>query len=575
LSNIDVHQPHLGADLSEVESGDELEQQPYIAEQRPSRSKRLPQRYRESNNLVLGVNYRPTGEIPTPSSYEEAVQGKHSREWRLAIRDQLQSLEANHTWDIVDEPKDINLIDTKWVFKIKMLPNGQIDKYKARLCARGFTQEYGIDYLDTFSPVIRMESLRILLALAAIRDLEVHQMDVVSAYLLGELEEEAYLKPPKGLGVPPGKALKLKKGMPGLKQSGRVWNKTITAFFERAGLRSIPADHSVFTNASRSLIVALYVDDLVILAPTVAEMEPLKKALSGTFEMKDLGEAKYILGISIRRDRSQRTLSINQGHYIKELLNASGVRSNQRVSTPANGYANIIKAEPDEPLTDVCGYQTLVGKLNWLARASRPDISFVIQKLSQFAHKPSVRHLGGARYVLQYLARTADFTIKYSREELPRLDGYADADYAADETRRSTMGYIFMFAKGPITWSSKLQRSISTSTTEAEYYALAYAGKEAVWIQNLLNQLGYAECSTGPTSLYSDNEGALALVKNPEFHARTKHIDVSAHYIRELAEDKKVETRHAPTNEMLADILTKPLKRVRHQKNVNQIGLSE
>lgn len=182
--------------------------------------------------------------------------------------------------------------------------------------------------------------------------------------------------------------------MPGLKQSGRVWNKTITAFFERAGLRSIPADHSVFINTSRSLIVALYVDDLIILARTVAEMEPLKKALSEAFEMKDLGEAKYILGISIRRDRNQRTLSIDQEHYIKELLNASGLGSNQRASTPANGYANITKAEPDEPIIDVCEYQTLVGKLNWLARASRPDIAFITQKLSQFAHKPSVRHLG-------------------------------------------------------------------------------------------------------------------------------------------------------------------------------------
>lgn len=574
LSNIDVHQPHQAEEPNEIESSDEPERQPATAEQRPTRNKRLPQRYRENSNLVLGMNYTPTAEIPTPSNYEEAVQGKNSREWRLAIQDQLQSLEANHTWDIVDAPRDINLIDTKWVFKIKMLPNGQIDRYKARLCARGFTQEYGIDYLDTFSPVIRMESLRILLALAAVRDLEVHQMDVVSAYLLGELEDDAYLKPPKGLEVPPGKALKLKKGMPGLKQSGRIWNKTITAFFEKAGLRSIPADHSVFTNTSRSIIVAIYVDDLIILARTVAEMEPLKKALSEAFEMKDLGEAKYVLGVSIRRDRSQRTLAMDQEHYIRELVSASGPRLDHRASTPANGYANITKAESDEPLVDVCEYQTLVGKLNWLARTSRPDIAFVTQKLSQFAHKPSVRHLGGARNVLQYLAQTAHLTIKYCEEEPRGLAGYADADYAADETRRSTMGYIFTFAKGPITWSSKLQRSISTSTTEAEYHALAYAGKEAVWIRNLLDQLGYAECSTGPTSLYSDNEGALALVKNPEFHARTKHIDVSAHYIRELAEDKKIKTEYAPTHKMLADILTKPLKKVQHQKNVNQIGLS-
>jgi hypothetical protein len=175
--------------------------------------------------------------------------------------------------------------------------------------------------------------------------------------------------------------------------------------------------------------------------------------------------------------------------------------------------------------------------------------------------------------VLRYLAKTASIRVEYYAQGERNLIGYADADYAADESRKSTMGYIYTFAGGPITWSSKLQRSVSTSTTEAEYLALAHAGKEAVWIRSMLEQLHRFEQVSKPTTIYGDNQGALALVQNPEFHARTKHIDVSAHYVRELSEDQKISLQYIQTGEMLADMLTKPLKKVRHAKNVEQVGL--
>jgi hypothetical protein len=368
-------------------------EQRILTEGRPQRNRRLPQRY---NDAALKVDYSMDEEAPTPNSFDEAVHGKDSRQWKLAIDNQLQSLEANHTWDVVDKPANINLISTKWVFKIKRLPNGQIDKYKARLCARGFTQEYGIDYFETFAPVVRMESLRILLALAAAEDWEIHQMDVVSAYLLGELDEDAYLEVPHGLDVPQGKVLKAVKGLPGLKQSGRTWNRKITTFFEEHGLQSLPADHSVFVNKERTLIVALYVDDLLLFAQTVKEIQPLKQALSAAFEMKDLGEAKFVLGISITRSRAARTLVIDQEHYIRDMLEEHGLDSGRTIATPADGYANLVTREPGEPAADIKDFQKLLGKLNWLVRASRPDIAFMVQKLSQFAHDPGAKHLGGA-----------------------------------------------------------------------------------------------------------------------------------------------------------------------------------
>jgi hypothetical protein len=562
-SNIDVYR------RSTPEPPETQEDPQMAVEGRPQRNRRMPQRY--ENAIAFKVNYTPSGGPVTPNSFEEAIHGKQSREWKLAIKDQLCSLEANHTWEVVDKPKGANLISTKWVFKVKMLPNGQIDKYKARLCARGFTQEYGVDYFETFAPVIRMESLRILLAIAATLDWEIHQMDVVSAYLLGDLEEEAYIEVPEGLEIPHGKALKLVKGMPGLKQSGRVWNKKITDFFKEHGLKKLPADHSVFANKQRTLIVALYVDDLLLFSKTVGEIQPLKKALSSTFEMKDLGEAKYVLGISITRNRSKRTLIIDQEHYVRNVLQEHGLENGKTVKTPVEGYSNLVAIQQGEPLTDIKAYQRLLGRLNWLVRACRPDIAFAVQKLSQFSHNPGAKHMGVAQRLLRYLSGTRKYGIKYTGQQ--GLAGYTDSDYAADSSRRSTMGYIFLLAQGAVTWSSKMQRSVSTSTAEAEYHALAYAGKEAVWIRNLLEQLGFIQ--EQPTTIYGDNQGALALTENPEFHARTKHIDVSAHYIRELIEDQIVKLEYKPTNEMLADCLTKPLKAAQHQQIVKGIGLQE
>ena len=297
-------------------------------------------------------------------------------------------------------------------------------------------------------------------------------------------------------------------------------------------------------------------------------MQPLNSALSATFEMKDLGEAEYLLGISIQRDRDRRTLSINQGHYIREMLMEQRIPNSRRVTTPADGYTCLTQSTPGEPPTDIAAYQRLLGKLNWTVRGCRPDVGFATQKLSQFAHNPAVRHMVGAQRVLRYLGETEHAKITFSKGELV---GYTDADYAADESRKSTMGFVFMLGGGAITWSSKLQRSVSTSTTEAEYHALSYASKEAVWIASFLQQIGRPV--RGPVPVYSDNEGAIALVKNPEFHARTKHIDVSVHYVRELAEDGKVNIQHTPTESMLADCLTKPLKAVQHMRNMEGIGL--
>jgi hypothetical protein len=535
----------------------------------PTRDRRGPKRYTLE---ARKVDYSTTTEIPTPTTYNEAVNSKEKREWKQAIDSEINSLFSTGTLEIVTLPKekDIKLIGSKWVFKLKLLPNGRVDKFKARLVGKGYSQRYGIDYFETFSPVVRLESLMILLAIAAIRGLVIHQMDVVTAYLEGPLDEEIYLQPPEGLDIGRDNAIRLKRGLYGLKQSGRNWNKLITTFFEGLGLYAIPADQSVFISKDGTLIVALYVDDLLIMAKTEDEITSIKRKLTDRFNMKDLGIAKYLLGIRIDY-KADGSIVIDQKHYIEEMLREFDLEDIGRSTfIPAAGYTSLTPREPTDIPTDNREYQRLIGKLNWLVRATRADIAFATQRLSQYSINPTKRHLGAALYILKYLGTTRDLAICFDPKGNSEPIGYADSDYAADSTtRKSTMGYVFTLANGPISWSSKLQRSVSTSTTEAEYISLCYASKEAVWIKQFLEQIYYP---TGITKLYGDNQASIALVKNPEFHSRTKHLDVALHYVRELAEDEIIAISYCPTKEMLADCLTKPLPRVKHTKNVKMLG---
>lgn len=550
---------------------------------RPRRANRVTQAPRTFANefgyLALRTNYESDEDLHTPQSIMEAESGPQSRQWIAAKEEHLASLYSNGTWSVVDAPEGINRISTKWVFKIKLLPNRQIDKFKMRLCARGFSQQYGIDYFETFSPVVRLESLRMLLAIGAIYDYEIEQMDIVSAYLISKLEDELYLETPEGVSIPEGKVLRLNKSIPGLKQSGRVWNKTIDKFFEEYGLYAIPADPCVFVTKDKRLIVALYVDDLLILGKEIEEIKRFKQDISNRFDIKDLGAVSLILGIQVTRDRARGTITLDQSHYLREILKEHGIEEGkQRVSIPSTSYESFAPAEAEslEPPTDPHEFQRLTGKLNWLVRGTRADIAYTTRCLSQIAANPTVRHRGGAMYLLRYLANTTEYSITYLRgSTLSYPEGYADADFATDQSRKSVSGYVFLLAGGPISWSSKLQRSVTTSTTEAEYVALSYAAKEAVYVRRFLSQIGYENSESKALTLYGDNKGAIALAKNPEFHARTKHIDVAIHYVRELVDDRIVSIEYIPTGRQLADCLTKPLPRLKHYKNVQGLRYTD
>jgi transposase InsO family protein len=355
---------------------------------RSGRAIRAPDRYEAQQCRV---------EIATPTSYEEAISGPQKKQWEAAISDELQSLAINNVWVLMDTPKGVNIVSCKWVFKIKRLPDGQIIRYKARLVARGFTQQQGVDYDETFAPVVRMESLRMLLAVAAQEDLEIHQMDVVTAYLIGEdLKEEVYMEPPTGLPNPGGKVCRIRKGLYGLRQSARLWNKKIGKSLRQVGMVATNGDPSVWVNQDQTLILALYVDDVVLFGRDTQAIRWIKGVLNENFDMKDLGPISVVLGIRIIRDRATRTIWADQAHYVGDILREFQYEDCRPLLTPADGYECFQPVGADDvPCESPAIYQRALGELNWLVRGTRPDLAFVVHKLSQHCHSPCERHWKG------------------------------------------------------------------------------------------------------------------------------------------------------------------------------------
>lgn len=546
-----------------------------VSQRRSQRARKPPAKYQEHAHISTestSAEHADAKGIAVPKTYSEAIKDpRYAREWKLAIEAELLAHVNNSTWTVVTQPAraDANIIDCKWVFKVKYTDTGALDRFKARLVARGFTQVYGLDYEETFAPTLRKESLRVLFALAATKDWHIHQMDVDAAYLTAEVEEELYMRAPEGLRVRPDQVCKLGKGLYGLKQSGRNWNRHITQEFNKLGYCAT-ADPSVFRNAQTDVIIALYVDDLLIFSADLDALKELKAQLKKIYSMKDLGEARFCLGVRITRNRAERTIMLDQKQYTIDLLARYSLQDSRAFLSPIEGYTALQHATDNDTRADQHKYQKAVGELLYLSTVTRWDITFAVNQLAQYTQDPSIANWNGIMRVLRYLQGTASFAQHYGPSSTP-LQGYSDSDYAAASDCKCVSGYIFTLNGGAITWNSQKQRTIVTSTTEAEYIGLCNAGKEAIFLAQLLESLGAA--AQLPITIYGDNNGALALTTNPEFHSRTKHIDIRYHYIRQLIQDGRITTRYISTDAMAADCLTKPLHHAKTQTALTQLAL--
>lgn len=505
--------------------------------------------------------------IVPPKDYDSAVDHpKYSRQWKDAVTDELEKLFSLGTFEYVDLPPGKETVDTKWVFTIKYTPTGLVDRFKARLVARGFSQREGDDFWETFSPTIRYESIRLILAIACAENLEIHQADVDTAYPRARLHAEVFVSNIKGLILPPGKVLRIHKALYGLKQSGREWYIEACNTLDKFGLQPTFNDPSVFVNKDKSLVVGLYVDDMIIVARSLEEADKFKRNFGAVHKLEDLGDIHKYLGLTITRDRTKRMLYISQESFTRKLIEDYLSPGDYTASTPVTSRESLTKAKSNEPRADIAQFQKAIGSLMYLQRGSRPDIAFIVCRLAQYCSDPAIRHWNALTRVIRYLKGTQDYGIRYGSygRLTSDLRGFSDSDYAGDpEDRLSTYGHIFTLCKGPISWTSKKQRSVSTSTTEAEYVALCQAGKQAIWTRGLLKELGRMNLLENDFSvpISCDNQAAIGLAENPENHARSKHIDVQFHYIRQLVAYNYIRVEFCPSTHMLADVLTKPLSK--------------
>ena len=454
-------------------------------------------------------------------------------------------------------PKGRKLVSSKWVFKLKELLNGKT-KYKARLVARGFSQKEGIDYTETFAPVVKYKSVRLVLAIACERNMHIHQMDVCTAFLHGKLEEEIYMTPPEGIDSG-GKVWKLEKTLYGLKQAPRCWNQRLDDFFVQKGYVQSINDFATYTKGSgkEQIIIAIYVDDLLIMSESLDIVKSAKAELTTEFEMVDFGEAQLVLGMRIKHDRTLGILTLDQENYCKKILERFNMKDCKPVSTPLVTGQKLreTRSESVKELKDT-PYRSAIGSLMYLMVSTRPDLASAIGLLSRYMEGRNSTQWEAVKRVFRYVQATKEYGLKFSREGKFNLVGYCDADWGGClDTRRSTTGYVFLLGGGAVSWSSKRQQSVALSSCEAEYVAAAQAAKEGRWLFNFLTEIGIP--ITKPLQVYSDSQSALALMRNPVYHERSKHIDMKFHYIRDEIRSKEMKFLYVQTSNQVADSLTK------------------
>ena len=541
------------------------------APRRSTRERRQTEFYGERASVA--------GEVfDEPSTYSEAVSSSSRKEWQAAMQKEMKSIYDNDVWDLVELPAGRKLVGSKWVFKVKRDADGNMERCKARLVARGFTQKYGVDYDETFSPVIRFESFRALVALAVKHGLQLHQMDVTTAFLHGVLEEDVYMKQPEGFERSGEEHMvcKLKKSLYGLKQSPRCWNTALDQKLQEMGFRQTNADPCLYMKIDGGpAYVAVYVDDLVIAAKDPTLIKDIKDKFSSFFDMKDMGRLHHFVGMKVEQNDDTGEVWIGQGCYTGDILKRYGMENCNAVSTPMDPGLKMKSASSDDTVVDQSMYQSAVGSLLYLSVATRPDIAYAVSCAARYTAKPTKLHWALVKRILRYLKGTADLGLRYTVDgtEGDKLTAFCDADWAGDlDERKSTSGYVLMLSNCAVSWKSKKQTVIALSTAEAEYIALSAATQEVSWMRKLLDDLG-EKCS-GPTVVKEDNQSAMAIAANPGNHTRTKHIDIKFHYIRSAVQQNSIKLVYCPTSMMVADVLTKPVYQETFQRLRSRMGLT-
>jgi len=488
------------------------------------RSNRVP----KPKNFSDYVLYKAAVISDDPETVKEAIRRPDRKLWMEAMQSEYDSLLENKTWDLVDLPPDKKALTSRWIFKTKRNANSEIKRHKARLVIRGCSQKKGIDYEETYSPVVRYGTIRVLFALAAKYDLDVDHIDAVTAFLHGDLTEEIYMRQPEGFVIKgkEAKVCRLRKAMYGLKQGSRAWNQRLNSIIQQIGFTQSKVDQCVYiyTKEDKKIIIVVYVDDLLIFSNNKNLKEITKSKLMEQFKMKDLGEVKQCLGLRITRDRDAGKIWIDQSAYIEDIINRFNMQNCNEASTPLDINQKLSKEmspTTEEEKTEMAKvpYQELVGRVSgtgliFACQGTRPDIAHAIGIISRFNNNPGRVHWSAAKRILRYLKATSNLKLEFSKDGNHQLQGYCDADWAGDlDDRHSITGHVFGMSGAAVTWNSKKQATVALSTTEAEYMAMSAASQEAMWLKNLLHEID-KDSNRGGTMIYCDNKGAMELGLN-------------------------------------------------------------
>ncbi|KAJ9536321.1 hypothetical protein OSB04_un000501 [Centaurea solstitialis] len=520
---------------------------------------------RQAGNVCLYVNFISENE---PKEIDDALRDPA---WVSAMQEELAEFIRNNVWLLVPRPRKRTIIGSKWIFRNKLDEIGTIIRNKARLVAQGYRQEEGIDYDETFAPVARLEAIRLFLAFAAHMNFKVYQMDIKNAFLNGKLNEEVYVAQPPGFVDPkfPDHVYKLNKALYGLKQAPRAWYDTLSTFLLSKGFVRGKIDSTLFLKKypKHILLVQIYVDDIIFGSTNPKLCEKFELLMKSEYKMSMMGELTFFLGLQIKQ--SEKGIFINQGKYVHEMLKKFDLTSYTPMKTPMAPPLSLDKDSKGKPV-DVTLYRGMIGSLLYLT-ASCPDIMYSTCLCARYQAEPKESHLTAVKRIFRYLKGTPNMGLWYSKDSGFDLTAYSDSDFAGCKIdRKSTTGGCHLLGGKLVSWTSKKQNSVSTSTAEAEYVAAGICCAQVLWLRN---QLQDYDIQLSKIPIYCDNTSAIAIANNPVLHSKTKHIEVRYHFIRDHVMNGDIELHFVPTEYQLADLFTKPLDVTRFNMLLSELGM--
>jgi len=530
-----------------------------------------------------------TTSLLEPKSLAEALKRPDASEWVKAALAEIEAHLRNGTWELAQLPPGKRAIRSRWVFKVKRTPEGAVDKYKGRLVAQGFSQLPGVHYGEIFASTARFAAVRAVIAIAAEEDLELDAVDISTAFLNGVIDREIYMKIPEGFEVegephegedPKRWVVHLLKGLYGIKQGPRLWALKLHSVLSSIGFHRIDCNYSIYIyrRGDVKIFMPVYVDDLLLASNSREAIRRVKADLATHFQLHDQGPATSILGVKIEHDRTTHTISLSQPGYIQSILEDFNMADCNPVATPMEENLKLSKAMcPDSPekkegMANV-PYRELIGKLLYLAVATRPDISYAVGVLCRFVDNPGPLHWGAAKRVLHYLKGSIGLKLVYSRTSSPdKFVTFSDADLSGNpDNSRSTGGFAICMGGGAVQWGSRLQPHVSLSSTESEYTIASKVGCEVMWMRYFFEGIGYN--MSRPSPLLLDNKSAIQVARHPEHQSTMKHVHRAYHWIRDHVDHNLIVVSHVPGDLNLADIFTKPLGKIKFVRFREMLGL--